>query len=425
VVVSNEIKYGRDSEEDWFNEAFNKFKDLKVKDIFLHSDYYSYLLIFSEDFLFIYSYEFPDSFIKFNLEEKINLNPLNLQLTGLRTVSYYKKGGVCLLILKDGFYKLLKTSERWQNELVNTIENEGSRMELKGFEIIIHWHRIGIIIKDYGLIYCFINRLGGISPALQIFKHKYLIGFLPILQKNEFKLGVLVDNQVNKNGSEVFIEFEYWDRQEFLLRRVFTSSKKVNAVQTDFLGSVNMLLVGEDIFFILNNYQTRSLPIYVVKSIDGIQNFEFLHVNRKTDMIMFKQTRKNGALDELVVLYKKPEDREAFTCKFTNEGNYLVELRKEEFDLDRKTKNVLILSQYNAIIIKKEEKKDDKEEKDNKKDSNNKQESLSNITKFMIVIVILVLILKCLTIALICLRFRRKQNTNVALLNPRNYNINA
>jgi hypothetical protein len=424
VVVGNEIKYGRDSEEDWFNEAFSKFKDLKVKDIFLHYDFDGYLLIFSEEFLFIYTYESPDSFIKFNMEEKINLNPLNLELTGLRAVSYYKQGGVCLLILKDGFYKLLKTSGRWQHELVSSIENEGSKIELKGFEIIVQLDRIGIIIKGYGLIYCIINDLGGISPALQIFKHNYLIGFLPVLQKNEFKLGVLVDNQVDKN--EVYIEFEYADwNDELLLRRALTSSKKVKATHTDFRGSMNMLLVGEDIFLIPNNYQTRSLPIYVVKSTDGIQNFEFLHVNRKTNMIMFKQTKKNGDLDELVVLYNKPEDREAFTCKFTNEGNYLVELRKEEFDLDRKTKNVLRLSQYNVIIAKNEEKKDDKEDKDNKKDSNGKQESLSNNIVFIIVIAILALIIICLTAALLCSRFRRKRDTNVALLNPGNYNIST
>jgi ATP-dependent Zn protease len=137
---------------------------------------------------------------------------------------------------------------------------------------------------------------------------------------------------------------------------------------------------------------------------------------------MFKQTKKSGGLDDLAVLYKKPEESEGFTCTFAQEGNYLVELRKEEFKLDR-TKSVLRLSQYNVIVkAKKEEKKDDKEDKEKKNEpaTPKKEETGSNNTVFIIVIVILVLIIIGFVAGLLYLRYKRKQNTTKGLMGSDN-----
>jgi hypothetical protein len=270
VIVGNEVKYHKMMEAAWFHEEFKEILKLRIDDVFIHNtDSDDYLFIFSGDFLIVYTYLNSDSMISLEIKEKINTNPFSSYLTSLKNVAFFSSGDMCLIILKEGIVKLKKSrdSGEWSHVLVEKLEVENTVMEIKDMEIVVESFNICVIIKGYGLVYAILNHFN-ILYATTVIKHKYLTGFVPSMQGKNFSIGVLVDNQADENVKEFFIELFYSDKEKvFRLSRVFTSSRKVNTVQSDFRGSVNMFLLGEDIYLIpRNTYQMRTLPIYTFKS---------------------------------------------------------------------------------------------------------------------------------------------------------------
>jgi hypothetical protein len=449
VLQDNQVIYGDEAEG--LKEKFNYFEGIFIKNFYIGEEGVKdigFLSILTENELIITEYRNVAEMIEFEKKEAFDFKAMGMDLADLNKIIYNRKE--LFFVLKNAFYRLVKTEEGWDKHFFDKITIDGNIVELSDFNIAVGRFKICILVKNYGL--AFAQFYYDEIKVLNFLEHKYATSLITTKQtQGHFNIGVLADNQKDKNVQEFFFELTTESNadnsQEIFLSRVFISSERVRAVQADVHGLLAMFLMGSNVYIIPRNYHgLKSLPVYVYKNAKDSLGIGFVNINNN---ILFRLTKGDKEEDEVVSFYNKPEDNESFSCSFGEKGYYVVQVARQYLiQADHLgTKNSIFAMTINPSEGPKDDDKDkddkdkegkdkddkdkdgkDKDEKDKKNEKGgidyNETESDNTVLIIIIVVVCIIVVIGIIAV-LFYVKQVRKRNSIASLLETGNYRFLA
>jgi hypothetical protein len=427
-VFRNEFKYRDDhSFMEAFKMNFKQFDQLLIKDFFigdLETPSKGIFSILTEEQLLIFKFQDAHLLIEFEKAESYDLKALDIYLDGLRNVFYLNTE--CFAILKNGFYKLTKKSDVWEQKFYDKFNIDGEVVDLVDIDAAINMMIGCISIKGYGLVFFDLSEKEDFK-TLKTFKHRNTIGIVTTGHSiNSFNVGVLIDNQSDENVKEFFLELTFnaintLDKGDIMLSRILISSEKVESVQTDIQGMATTFLMGSNVYILPRNINgLNSLPIYVYKNASHGKKIGFVGVffnipdkfsSFESKVIMFRLVKHEMEEDEVVAFQNTPENFESFKCNFKKHGSYMAQVTKQTLDLNgnvqlKNTKFSIII--YSDEKTEEEKKKEEEEERRQKDEDGNNTEESSNTTLIVIIIVVSIIVIVCLIAIVLYLRRKKR-----------------
>jgi hypothetical protein len=413
VIQNGQVVYDESLLSDKDKESLKNFEGLIIKDFFMNPWVYTanagFIAVLTEDELIIAEYINNDKLelVIPKRNETFSLRDMRMNLTGLKDVLSYH-GTDYILVLNDSFYMLTKPQFTWEANNIDKLVIRGEEVALKDINAIVYDIHICITIKGYGLVVMNKENMANV----QVFEHKYMIGIVPSSIFLDF--GVIIDNQGDESVKEFFIEFKLAgsiQTPDFELNRVFISSQKVKAIQTDLRDYVIMFLMDTGAYIVPRSFnEFNTLPVYVYKNIEHVLDIGFINVvNKDEKLITFSFTKSENS--DLITLSKKLTDTESFTCNFKEDKSYLLKISREYLNRSNFKTNKEIIS-YPVKVTKSQDKK---------KDDDDKTEGGNTVLIIIIVAVSVVVVLAA--IAIVC--YIKKKKRQAALMGSGNYQLSA
>jgi hypothetical protein len=360
--------------------AFKQLDRLAIKNIFIQEKLNDegYLLVISEENkLITFNYSNLSSALELKKSEEVDFAALGI-ITEVRNIYYMEAQGY-MIFLKDGFYKISKNDlDEWEPQLFETLDFEGSPVELKDIQatmIEASTTLYGcILIKNTGLIFLQITDEVNVFTT---FKHSYIESIdISTVTWDALNIGVFINNKADENVTEFFAELlvdlsTSSEPNPIYLSRALISSGVVKATQNDWQGKLTMFNIDTNVYIAPRTlFRINNMPIYIYKGVDSERvSFGFLDLNDSRDdsVIMFRLIANDR--EQVVTLYRKPEDHERYTCKFNTKGQYLVKMVREYLGL---TLDHMVLKEFNySLNIKNPGDDEDGDDKDKKGEESN------------------------------------------------------